>query len=94
MAGRGFEADFSAAAVAEANKATPPVGPLGTEVRDLRNLLWCSIDNIDSRDLAQLTVAERNPGGVRVLVAVGDVSAVLPPDWPLDKHAAVNTTSI
>jgi len=95
MAGRGFEADFSPAALAEANKVTSPVGPFGSEVRDQRNLLWCSIDNDDSRDLDQLTAAEAlSAGGTRILVAVADVSAVVPPDSELDKHAAGNTTSI
>jgi ribonuclease R len=57
--------------------------------------LWCSIDNIDSRDLDQLTVAEAiSGGGDRILVAVADVSAEVPRDSALDKHAAINTTSI
>ncbi|HJW66447.1 MAG TPA: hypothetical protein VJ419_01580, partial [Gaiellaceae bacterium] len=31
-------------------------------LRDLRALPWCSIDNDDSRDLDQLTVAEEDLG--------------------------------
>ena len=57
MTGRGFEADFPAAALAEVEGLTPPVGRYGAGARDLRNLPWCSIDNDDSRDLDQLTVA-------------------------------------
>jgi VacB/RNase II family 3'-5' exoribonuclease len=95
MTGRGFEPDFPAAALAESRSVTARVGPYGAEVRDLRSLPWCSIDNDDSRDLDQLTVAEALPaGGTRLLVAVADVSAAVTPGSALDAHAAVNTTSI
>ena len=64
-------------------------------IRDLRQLPWCSIDNDDSRDLDQLTFAERAEGGtVRVLVAVADVDALVKKDSPVDQHARHNTTSV
>ncbi len=95
MSGRGFEADFSAAVLAEVRDLTPPFRPYDAGVRDMRNLPWCSIDNDDSRDLDQLTVAEaRAVGGTGLLVAVADVSAAVTPGSALDRHAAVNTTSI
>jgi len=63
--------------------------------RDLRNLLWCSIDNDDSRDLDQLTLAEALPNGLtRVLVAIADVTAMVERDGPVDAHAHHNTTSV
>jgi exoribonuclease R len=47
-----------------------PVAPRSV---DLRGLLWCSIDNDESRDLDQLSVAEPMAGGtVRTRVAVAD----------------------
>ncbi len=56
---------------------------------------WCSIDNDDSRDLDQLTVAEPLAGGaVRIRVAVADVSAAVAPGSALDGHAGTNTTSV
>src|SRR5260370_208848 len=60
-------------------------------IRDLRNLLWCSIDNDTSRDLDQLTVAEKlTAGGVKVLVAIADVDAIVKAASPLDRHAGTN----
>ena len=59
----------------------PPPSPTGTDatgIRDLTGLLWASIDNDDSRDLDQLTVAEPLPGGdVTIRVAVADVDALV-----------------
>jgi VacB/RNase II family 3'-5' exoribonuclease len=95
MRARGLDPDFPADAVAEA--AALGSAPARTEepVRDLRALSWCSIDNDDSRDLDQLSVAEALPqGGVKVLVAIADVDAAAPKGSPIDLHAAVNTTSV
>jgi VacB/RNase II family 3'-5' exoribonuclease len=93
MRDRGFESDFSRAAVAQAaqlGSAAPADGR-----RDLRDLLWCSIDNDDSRDLDQLSVAQPLTGGeVKVLVAIADVDALVKRDSPVDRHAAQNTTSV
>jgi VacB/RNase II family 3'-5' exoribonuclease len=95
MAERGLEPDFPPTAMAEAQHAVVPAAPFPAEVRDLRSLLWCSIDNDDSRDLDQLTVAESLPGGIiKVLVAVADVSALVAAGSAVDAHAGANTTSI
>ena len=67
----------------------------GEPLRDLRELLWCSIDNDDSLDLDQLTVAEAMPGGnVKILVAVADVDALVKDGSAIDDHARHNTTSV
>jgi VacB/RNase II family 3'-5' exoribonuclease len=95
MVERGLEPDFSAAARAEADALRGQSDGGDRSLRDLRDLLWCSIDNDDSRDLDQLTVATDGPGGVtRVLVAVADVDAGVRKDSALDAHARVNTTSV
>ena len=66
-----------------------------SSVRDLTNLLWASIDNDDSRDLDQLTVAEALPGDkVKILVAVADVDSLVKNGSAIDEHARHNTTSV
>jgi exoribonuclease-2 len=93
MRDRGFEPEFSPAAVAQVARFSP--APPGDGRRDLRDLLWCSIDNDDSRDLDQLSVCQPATGGdVTVLVAVADVDALVKRDTPVDDHAAHNTTSV
>jgi VacB/RNase II family 3'-5' exoribonuclease len=101
MLERGLLPDFSDAALAELGRLQPPVmkngSPAGTEsqIRDLRDLLWASIDNDDSRDLDQLTVAEALPAEkVKILVAIADVDAVIKNDSAIDQHARHNTTSV
>jgi len=93
MRDRGFEPDFSRAAEAQVAALSGPAAPDGR--RDLRDLIWCSIDNDDSRDLDQLSVVRGNSTGeVTVLVAVADVDALVRRDTPVDQHAAHNTTSV
>ena len=98
---RGLLPTFSAAALAEldglssaaAGGAEP--GSEASGLRDLTHLLWASIDNDDSRDLDQLTVAEALPDGtVRILVAVADVAALVKDGSAIDAHARHNTTSV
>jgi VacB/RNase II family 3'-5' exoribonuclease len=70
-------------------------GPaMNGEVRDLRSLLWSSIDNDTSRDLDQAEVAERVNGGIRVMIAIADVDSDVPIGTPIDQHAADETTSV
>ncbi len=94
MIERGLLPDFSPAAMGEVARASAAVdGDPG--VRDLRGLLWASIDNNDSQDLDQLTVAESlASGAVKVLVAIADVDAVVHKDSAVDTHARHNTTSV
>jgi exoribonuclease-2 len=94
MSERGLLPDFSANALAEVAKIqAPQAGNDGT--RDLRNLLWASIDNDDSKDLDQLSVAEALSGNkIKVLVAIADVDAVIDGLSAIDLHARHNTTSV
>jgi exoribonuclease-2 len=64
-------------------------------VRDLRKLLWSSIDNDTSRDLDQIEVVERLPSGdVKVLVGIADLDAFIPKQSAIDQHAARETTTV
>ncbi|HYX22404.1 MAG TPA: RNB domain-containing ribonuclease [Thermoanaerobaculia bacterium] len=96
MVEKGLEPDFSRDALAELGAirgAAPPDG--GSGARDLRDRLWVSIDNDDSKDLDQLTVAERLDGGaVKIFVAIADVDALVAKGTALDGHARTNTTSV
>ncbi len=96
MRQRGLQPDFSAAARAEAEALTEPADIPGAALRDLRTLLWCSIDNDDSRDLDQLTVAlpPGADGVLRILVAIADVAVLVQPGSAIDAQARENTTSV
>ncbi len=91
----GFEPDFPGDVLREAENSCDK--KLGNEraIRDLRELLWSSIDNDDSRDLDQIEWAEKLPNGdIRLLVGIADVDALVPKNSAVDAHAAVNTTSV
>ncbi|WP_433969247.1 RNB domain-containing ribonuclease [Tunturiibacter gelidiferens] len=83
----GSDAQVAAIRAAEGAKAD-------ADVRDLRGLLWSSIDNDTSRDLDQIEVAERVNGGVRVRVGIADVAGSVLKDTPLDRHAAEQTQTV
>ncbi|MBK9606223.1 MAG: RNB domain-containing ribonuclease [Betaproteobacteria bacterium] len=95
MLQRGLLPEFSAAVLAQAEGIAAPARGSGPGVRDLRHLPWASIDNDDSRDLDQLSVAQPLAGGaVQILVAIADVDALVAKDSPIDGHALTNTTSV
>jgi VacB/RNase II family 3'-5' exoribonuclease len=95
MLERGLAPDFPVQALAELDAVRGPATRSEESTRDLRSLPWCSIDNDDSLDLDQLTVAEAMPAGaVKILVAVADVDAIVKKPSALDGHARQNTTSV
>jgi ribonuclease R len=95
MMERGLLPDFSPEELAELDRIQAPAAANGEAIRDLTSLLWASIDNDDSRDLDQLTVAEAWPGDkVKILVAVADVDSIVKKGSPIDDHACHNTTSV
>lgn len=103
MLERGLQPDFSSEVLAELGRLQAPVvqkhetsgGTAGFHIRDMRNLLWASIDNDDSLDLDQLTVAEATPTDkIKILVAIADVDSCVEKGSAIDQHANTNTTSV
>jgi VacB/RNase II family 3'-5' exoribonuclease len=95
MIEKGLMPDFSPQAIDELSKINGPVTKIEGTTKDLRNLLWCSIDNDDSLDLDQLTVAIPKPGNsVNILIAIADVDAIVKKGSAIDEHAKNNTLSV
>jgi exoribonuclease-2 len=91
----GFEARFSPAVIDEVNRIQEKTFSPSSDMRDLRSLLWSSIDNFDSLDLDQLEYCERGESGeIRVKVAIADVDIYVPKQSETDRHAAHNGTSV
>ena len=89
MLERGFIPDFSKEIIRELESINNPASA-SLQVRDLRGLLWVSIDNEDSEDLDQLTYAEEG----KIYVAIADVDALVKKGSQIDQRAANNTTSV
>jgi exoribonuclease-2 len=97
MEHHGFEPDFPPQVRQQLAdlKAHPPQIDAAGDIRDLRNLLWSSIDNDTSRDLDQIEVAERaSNSDVKVMIGIADVDAFVPQQSPIDQHAARETTTV
>jgi VacB/RNase II family 3'-5' exoribonuclease len=95
MIEHGLQPDFSPEAQRQADSLSPADSNPRPAIRDLRALLWSSIDNDDRRDLDQLAVAEPLAGGTtKIMVAVADVDALVTPGSAIDDHARSNTTSV
>jgi exoribonuclease-2 len=87
--------DFSAAVHAELDDIKEAAVEHDPSIRDLRDLLWASIDNDDSMDLDQLSVSIPTASGpTKILVAVADVDAIVKEGSAIDGHARSNTTSV
>lgn len=94
MMERGLATDFPQSVLQQLSGIKEPAKG-SNAISDKRHLLWCSIDNDDSRDLDQLTFAEQNPdSSYTAYVAVADVDALVFQETPIDRHAQINTTSI
>lgn len=95
MVHEGFDPDWAAGTDQQlAALRNQPAPRLTADVRDLRSLLWSSIDNDSSRDLDQIEYAEKTPNGVRVLIGIADVDHDVAYDSPIDQHAASQTTTV
>ncbi|MFP5235016.1 MAG: RNB domain-containing ribonuclease [Acidobacteriota bacterium] len=101
MIEHGFEPDFPDGTDGELtailSQTAPPSASaaFNSTLRDLRSLLWSSIDNDTSKDLDQIEWAERlKDGRIRVLVGVADVDARMHLGTVIDTHACAETTSV
>lgn len=97
MIENGFEPDMPPEVEHElqASGSEEPTAPDDPGVRDMRSVLWSSIDNHDSRDLDQVEFAERMPNGdIRLMIGIADVDAFVHKGSAIDRHALHNTTSI
>lgn len=97
MLAEGFQPDFPPNISEQLSqiKVHPPALAATSPVRDLRGVLWSSIDNDTSKDLDQVEVAERLPdGGVKVMIGIANVDAFVGKDSPIDQHAARETTTV
>ena len=92
----GFEPDFPSPVLSEVRDIVANSAIHEAEsVKDLRGLLWSSIDNNSSRDLDQVEYAESLPGGhTRLLIGIADVDALVPKGSAIDVQAAANCTSV
>jgi exoribonuclease-2 len=97
MLAHGFEPDFPPEVQQQLTELKKqPLQVVATPVvRDLRDLLWSSIDNDTSRDLDQIEVAQRLPDSqVKIMIGIADVDAFVPKQSPIDEHAARETTTV
>ncbi len=92
---RGLLGEFDAFALEQLDGIRGPSEENGADIRDMRGLPWCSIDNDESKDLDQLSAAlDLGDGSVRIFVAIADVDTLVDKGTPLDGHAAHNTASV
>lgn len=94
MQEKGLQPEFTKNEFQQLSQINKPA-PSSSKHIDMRALLWCSIDNDDSRDLDQLTYAEKGADNKTTLwIAIADVDGLVKKDSPIDMHARINTTSV
>src|SRR5450759_5268273 len=97
MVAQGFEPDFPPATrqqLADISAHPPQLAP-SDKVRDLRNLLWSSIDNDTSRDLDQIEVAVLLPNcDVKGFWGMPGWVSFFAKNFPTDRHAPRERTTV
>jgi len=95
MLDHGFNPDFPAQVQQQiAQLKSQPSAP-SSNLRDLRALLWSSIDNDTSKDLDQIEVAQPlSNGDVKILIGIADVDTDVPRASAIDQHASSQATTV
>lgn len=95
MSTYGLRDGWSAEILKEVAALQPPPDRCPDERRDLEDWPLVTIDGADARDFDDAVAARRLPGGGwKLLVAIADVSAYVPPGGPVDREARLRTTSV
>jgi exoribonuclease-2 len=95
MKEKGLEPDFSKEIHDQLSEINSPGIDDDPKIQDLTHLLWCSLDNDDSRDLDQLTTCtEISNGSYKIFIAIADVDVLIKKNTPIDEHAQLNTASV
>jgi VacB/RNase II family 3'-5' exoribonuclease len=95
MIDAGFQPDFPAEVLRDVAGMKQGATNPGLPVKDMRSVMWSSIDNDNSRDLDQVEFVEMLPDGkTRLLVGIADVDLLVPKGSATDAHAASETTSV
>ena len=90
----GFDPDFGPAVDAELGQIGKHEDR-GAPATDMRDRLWSSVDNDDTRDLDQIEYAEdAGDGKFRLYIGVADVDAEVPKGSAIDAHASAQTTTV
>lgn len=92
----GFSSHFPRQVIMEVEAILERVFPgEDKDNRDMRGILWSSIDNRDSMDLDQLEYCERGPDEeIHISVAIADVDLYIPKHSQADLYGAHNGTSV
>lgn len=91
----GFVPDLNPSILNELQTIGDTTPSTNGDVRDLRSLLWSSIDDTKSRDLDQVEYAEALSGGdTKLLVGIADVDAYVRKASAIDQRAETNGTSV
>ncbi len=94
MLAHGLTPDISDEALLQLASISAPRQP-SRQTKDLQHFLWHSIDNDDSRDLDQVTYAERSSNSeATIYIAIADVDSLVEKNSALDHQAQINTTSV
>lgn len=95
MVENGFQTNFPSRVLEELESLKDKTITLDESIRDLRGLLWSSIDNDSSKDLDQIEFAKQLPNGnIRLLIGIADVDTYVKKDSAIDEFAKNQTVSV